>query len=337
MKTEHILIIRFSAMGDVAMLVPVVASLARCYPHLRITVLSQPFAKPLFEGLADNVGFMAANIKNEYKRVHGLNLLYRRLLAKHFTAIADMHDVLRTKYLRMRFNVDRYKVAHINKHHKEKRKLCRKEGKQLVKLSSSFDNYAEVLEKLGYPITYQFDSIKTDDIGIKKNNRWIGIAPFAAHNGKIYPIEKMEQVIQLLIDKNTDVKIFLFGGGKKEKEQFKLWTQRWSQCVNVTDTVNGLKQELSLMSKLDVMLSMDSANMHLASLVATPVVSIWGATHPYAGFMGWKQKEDDAVQTSLSCRPCSIYGNKPCQRGDYACLNEIAPETVVTKIERYIR
>ncbi|MBQ9652530.1 MAG: glycosyl transferase family 1, partial [Prevotella sp.] len=91
MKRDHILIIRFSALGDVAMLVPVVAALAKQYPNVRITVLSRPFARPLFESLAPNVGFMGADIKNEYHGIRGLNSLYRRLTAKQFTAIADMH------------------------------------------------------------------------------------------------------------------------------------------------------------------------------------------------------------------------------------------------------
>ena len=87
------------------------------------------------------------------------------------------------------------------------------------------------------------------------------------------------------------------------------------------------------MQHLDVMVSMDSANMHLASLVATPVVSVWGATHPYAGFMGWNQKMDNAVQLNMRCRPCSIFGNKPCQRGDYACLTAIKPDVIINKVE----
>lgn len=82
MKTEHILVIRFSAMGDVAMTVPVIQSLAKQYPKVRITVLSRPFARPFFEDLAPNVGFMEADIKGEYKGVTGLNALYRRLIAK---------------------------------------------------------------------------------------------------------------------------------------------------------------------------------------------------------------------------------------------------------------
>ena len=108
MKTEHILVIRFSAMGDVAMTVPVIQSLAKQYPKVRITVLSRPFARPFFEDLAPNVGFMEADIKGEYKGVTGLNALYRRLIAKQFTAIADLHSVLRSDYLRMRFNLDNF-------------------------------------------------------------------------------------------------------------------------------------------------------------------------------------------------------------------------------------
>ena len=88
------------------------------------------------------------------------------------------------------------------------------------------------------------------------------------------------------------------------------------------------------MSQLDVMYSMDSANMHLASLVNTQVVSFWGATHPYAGFMGWNQCLENVVQVDeLTCRPCSIYGQKTCYRKDYACLNRITPKQIINRIE----
>ena len=210
MKTEHILVIRFSAMGDVAMTVPVIYSLAKQYPHVRITMLSRPFARPFFENLAPNVGFMEADLKGEYKGIKGLNALYRRLVAKKFTAIADLHSVLRSNYLRMRFNLGMYKVAHIDKHRSEKNKLTASKNKQLVQLSTSFQNYADVFSRLGYPVNLDFTSIFmegkgdisllpsqifTDKAGVihssgDKQSPWIGIAPFAAHKGKIYPIDK---------------------------------------------------------------------------------------------------------------------------------------------------
>ncbi len=352
MKREHILVIRFSAMGDVAMVVPVVWSLAQQYPDVRITVLSRAFARPFFENLAPNIGFMEADIKNEYHGIKGLNALYRRLVAKQFTAIADLHSVLRSEYLRMRFNMGHFRVAHIDKHRKSRRQLTASNNKQLIPLPTSFQNYADVFEKLGYPITINFKSIfaqlpdgKGDlaelpdlntAVHFQPSSLNIGIAPFAAHEGKVYPPHLMEKVIEQLTIQHPDANIFLFGRGEQENQYFTTWCQKYQQCIFVSQHLQTIRQELVLISHLNVMVSMDSSNMHLASLTGTPVVSVWGATHPYTGFMGWGQTEDNAVQLDMDCRPCSIYGQKPCFRGDYACMNNIKPETIVEKINTII-
>jgi ADP-heptose:LPS heptosyltransferase len=348
MKKEHILVIRFSALGDVAMAVPVVWALATQYPDIRVTVLSKAFARALFTDLAPNVNFMEADLKHEYRGMRGLNALYRRLVAKQFTKIADLHDVLRSEYLRMRFNVGHYRVEHINKHRKQRRQLTKSQQKNKRPLPSSFKNYAEVFARLGYPIDIrQFRSIFPEEggnlnllpkeFGPKKNfEQWIGIAPFAAHMGKIYPPDLMEEVMRQLIQKYPKARIFLFGRGDQEDEYFKLWTERYPQSLFVAQYCESMYQELILMSHLDAMLSMDSANMHLASLTGTPVVSVWGATHPMAGFLGFNQSEDNIIQIDLDCRPCSIYGNKSCRRGDYACLKNIPPERIVERISTLI-
>ena len=348
MRKEHILVIRFSALGDVAMAVPVVWALAHQYPDVRITVLSRGFARVLFDDLAPNVSFMEADLKTEYHGVKGLNALYRRLTAKQFTKIADLHNVLRSEYLRVRFNLGRYRVEHINKHRKLRRRLISYNNKVKEQLPTSFENYAEVFARLGYPVDVsQFRSIFPEEggtlnllpaiFGPKKNfEQWIGVAPFAAHKGKIYPPQLMEQVIVQLIQKYPKARIFLFGKGEQEDEFFKKWCSQYPSCVNASEHCETMYQELILMSHLDVMISMDSANMHLASLTGIPVVSIWGATHPKAGFFGFKQSEENAIQINLECRPCSIYGNKPCQRGDYACLQNIPPERIVERITTLI-
>lgn len=348
MKKEHILVIRFSAMGDVAMVVPVVYSLAQQYPDVRITVLSRTFARPLFEDLAPNVNFMAADLKKEYHGIKGLNALYRRLAAKQFTAVADLHNVLRSEYLRLRFNIGHYRVEHINKHRKGRRRITAKHAKRLEQQPTSFENYVEVFKKLGYPVEINFRSIFPEGekgnlnmlpkgINVKNSfEQWIGIAPFAAHEGKVYPPRLTHQVIEQLLKKYPKARIFLFGRGKQEDQYFKEWCQIHPECLHVFHQLESLHQELILMSHLDAMVSMDSSNMHLASLTGTPVVSVWGATHPYAGFLGWGQSTDNIVQIDLECRPCSIYGQKPCRRGDYACMNGIAPETIVEKIENIL-
>ena len=170
----------------------------------------------------------------------------------------------------------------------------------------------------------------------EEGEKWIGVAPFAAHKGKMYPWEKMQHVIEKLIADDAHVRIFLFGGGEDELRKLDEFAARVPEVTNASRLLNELKEELILMSHLDVMVSMDSGNMHFASLVGTPVVSIWGATHPYAGFMGWGQKPLNAIQIELGCRPCSIFGNKPCLRGDLACLRNISPEMVYEKVKRVL-
>jgi ADP-heptose:LPS heptosyltransferase len=342
---EKLLIIRFSAIGDVAMIVPVVKSLSEQYPKLQITVLSKPFARFFFNGIAANVHFMEADIKNEYKGIHGLNVLYRRLVAKQFTAIADFHNILRSKYLRMRFNLGLFKTAHINKNYKLRRKLTAQHGKRLQQIPTSFENYAEVLKKLGYPVKIQFRSVfgeEKGDINLisdrigekKKGEKWIGIAPFAAHKGKIYPFDKMQKTVNLILQKESNCRLFFFGKGKKEHEIISHIINNHVRCTVASTVLTDLGEELILMSHLDTMLSMDSANMHLASLVGTRVVSVWGATHRYAGFLGWNQSADDTVELDIPCRPCSIFGNKKCKFGDYRCMN-ISEEKIADKVLKY--
>lgn len=349
MRTPHILIIRFSALGDVAMTVPVVDSLARQYPDIRITVLSRGFARPFFEYMPPNVSFMEADIKNEYSGVKGLNALFRRLLAKNFTAIADFHGVIRSEFLDLRFKLNHYNVAVIDKHRNGRRQLVSASDKQLKMQPSPFRNYSDVLYKLGYPVRLDFKSIFANhpadltrlppELGRKreKGEIWIGVAPFAAHEGKIYPPRLMEQVVTLLLKKHSGAKIFFFGGGEKEMEVFDEWRQKHKRCLCASALAGNMSTELIFMGRLDIMVSMDSANMHMASLTGVPVVTVWGATHPFAGFNGWGQSIDNAVQIDLPCRPCSIYGNKPCLRGDYACMKNISPEQIVEKVETVLR
>ena len=330
---KKLLIIRFSALGDIAMTVPVVHDLAVQYPDLEITMLSREMARPLFERLPENVQFYAADLKGRHKGLFGLCRLWRDGHLSDFDYIADFHNVLRTWWLRTEGCLRRKKVAKIDKGRKGKKALTRQKNKVFVQQATSFERYAKVLEQLGFPIKPQF--VKLDyssfcEMQKPDNKVWIGIAPFAKHEAKVYPMDKMEQVIKALNDKENTT-VFLFGGGTTENEQIERLCAKYNY-VRPAKSQQGLKGELALMGQLDVMLSMDSANMHLASLVGTRVVSVWGGTHPYAGFLGWNQKVEDCIQLDLPCRPCSVYGNKPCFRGDYACMKGIAPEDIIRKL-----
>ena len=330
---KRLLVIRFSALGDIAMTVPVVHDLATQFPDLDITMLSRPMAEPLFEKLPNNVHFLAADLNGRHRGMLGLERLQREFHLEDFDYVADFHNVLRSLYLRIDCQMRGQKVAKIDKGRKGKKALTRQKNKVFIQQATSFERYAKVLEELGFPIKPQFTKLDYSDFCERQkatNEIWIGIAPFAKHLAKVYPLEKMEQVIKALSERE-DTTVFLFGGGEEEKRQIAELYAKYPN-VKAAQSQQGLKGELALMGQLDVMLSMDSANMHLASLVGTRVVSIWGGTHPYAGFLGWNQNPNDCIQLDLPCRPCSVYGNKPCLRGDYACLNGIAPEQIIAML-----
>ncbi len=336
---KKLLVIRFSALGDVAMTIPVLYSVATSYPDLQITILTRSVFRPLFEKLPDNVSFLSVDLQGEYKGVTGLYRLSIKLKKMGFDGVADLHDVLRTKFIRWCFRLAGTTTAHIRKGRKEKKALTRPKNKILRPLKASFVRYAEVFEKLNLPVQLNFTSIYGKERGLfepllsitgeKDNSKWIGIAPFAKHKGKIYPLPLMEKVVQQL-SLLPDSRIFLFGGGKEEVAILSGWEEKYPGVLSLPGKLN-MADELTLMSWLDVMISMDSANMHMASLTNTPVISIWGATHPWAGFMGWNQSFENTIQTDLPCRPCSVYGNIPCLRKDYACLQLISPETIVNR------
>lgn len=341
-KNKKILITRFSAIGDVAMTIPVVYSFARQHPESEVYFMSQPFLKQLFIDPPGNLHFIEFNTKTDGKNLITLTQFFMRLRKEKFSQILDLHDVLRTKFLRFLFALNGVPTYRIEKGRQEKKALTRQNKKDFRQLTTSFERYANVFREAGYTFEINFKSLfqnqqpsiaKITQLFGTKEVPWIGVAPFAKHQGKVYPLELMEALIKRLSE--AGYKLFLFGGGKEELECFELWSAKYSN-ISVVGRQLKLAEELLLMSELDLMLSMDSANMHFASLVNTPVVSVWGATHPYAGFLGFNQAWENVIQTDLTCRPCSVFGNKPCFRKDYACLNQISSDRIFDKIQQLL-
>jgi ADP-heptose:LPS heptosyltransferase len=317
------------------MTVPVIRLLLQQHPELHVTFVSTPFVQPLFEGI-DRLQFYPADIKKKYKGLNGIYALSRSIKKDiSYDAIADLHDVIRTKLLR--FFLIGKKVAVIDKGRKEKEELTRPVNKKLRPLRTTFQRYADVMEKLGFSV--KLDARK----GIvhrkaapqllpakRKEGFLIGIAPYAKHAAKMYPLEKMKQVVKLLSERPS-VTILLFGSAA-EAGVLQDWAKEFPNVHSFAGKLN-FADELTVISQLDAMISMDSANMHLASLYGVPVISIWGGTHPFLGFYGWGQPMENAIQSDLPCRPSSVFGNKDCSvHGKEGCMQEISPEMVYDKV-----
>jgi ADP-heptose:LPS heptosyltransferase len=336
-QPAKILVLRFSAMGDVAMTLPVLQELLANYPNITLVVVSRKAFEPFFTG-NPNIEFHAFEPKTKHKGIIGIYRLFKELKSYKATALADLHKNLRSNLLSRLFWFTGISMASLDKGRAEKRALTRKQNKEFVPLKSSAQRYADVFATLGFSFTLKNTLTKQPEVlnqatlkisGKKGAQKWIGVSPFAQHSQKVYPLDKMAKVLTALAA--TGHRIFVFGGGQEEQKIAEKWAKQNENITSLIGKLN-LSEELSLISNLDVMLSMDSSGMHLASLKGIPVVSVWGATHPHAGFLGYGQNLANCVQQDLACRPCSVYGNKPCHRGDFACMNQLSESHIIQKV-----
>ncbi|HHL53016.1 MAG TPA: lipopolysaccharide heptosyltransferase family protein [Flammeovirgaceae bacterium] len=340
----QVLAIRLSSMGDVALTVPVLRGVLAANPGLQITLVSAAHLEPFFFGI-ERLNFYGVRLEL-YPGLSGLRQLYKKLQAAGpWDAVLDLHSVLRTWALDGFFRLAGVPVYRIDKGRKEKRALVRPRNRQLKPLRHTTQRYLEVFEAAGLPgAVAGGEVIKAnpramaslerflEKNGLRKEGRWIGIAPFALHREKTWPLSKITTLIEAL-SKEENCRIFLLGG-KTDAPRLQHIAALYESCHNMAG-VFSLDEEIALVHMLDAVVAMDSFNMHLAALCNRKVVSVWGATHPYAGFGPLNGNERFIVQVppgELSCRPCSIFGDKPCSRGDLACLEKIDPVEVLHKL-----
>ena len=326
-------------MGDVAMTVPVILGICKKYPSVKITVLTKPFMGPIFSDIP-NVSVFNADVKGKHKRILGLWRLYKELAYLQIHMVADLHHVLRSSILKQFFKLRAIPFIQIDKGRDEKKKLIDPKRVKLEPLKSTFKRYSEVFEKLGYPISVNEmvvlpkKSLPKDFVHLKDNQEQllVGIAPFAAFKGKMYPLSLMKEVVNELNNTNK-YKIILFGGGQQEVEILSTWDNQFNNVFSAAGKLS-FSAELGLISNLRLMLAMDSGNAHLAAMFGVPTVTLWGVTHPYAGFSPFGQSKDNALladRVQYPLIPTSIYGNK-FPAGYENVMSTIQPTKVVQKI-----
>lgn len=348
MPLIKILVLRFSAMGDVALLIPVIRSLVTAHPNVEVTVVTRPKFAPFFYDI-ERVKVFPADVDHTYNGVFGMRELFRALIRKaSYDLVVDLHDHLRTKMLRTLFRLFFTDVVVFNKGRREKKAFARKSNKVIHRLPHTVERYQAAFTKAGFAFDLQagpyFDlneNVQTatrewlERNDLEKREHWIGLAPFAMHATKIWPLENYADLIDRILSK-TRVKFFLFGGGDKEIKYFEGLQKKFPETCVITAGQLKIRQEIALMKHLDLMVCVDSGNMHLASLAAVPVLSIWGGTHPEVGFAPYG-RDNTLIQISrneLPCRPCSVYGKATCHVGGFPCLTRITPEMIAEQAIR---
>jgi len=337
----HILVIRLSAMGDVAISVPVLHAFTAQYPSVKITMLTTAFYAPFFKDIP-NVSVYNVDKKGKHKGLLGVYKLAQELAHLKIDRVADLHHVLRSNILVRLLKLKGIPYHQIDKGRADKKALTQAENKIMRQLPTSATRYATVFKPLGFPIDLQNVNLPSrlqlsenilNYIG-QTDAKKVGIAPFAAHEGKMYPLDKMKEVIEVLSKKHQ---VLLFGGGKKEAQQLAEIAKTNKNIISVANQFT-FEEELAIISNLEVMIAMDSGNGHLAAMYGVPVITIWGVTHPYAGFVPFNQPQENQIIPDLEkfpLIPTSIYGNKY-PDGYLSCFGTITPKSIVDKVETVV-
>ena len=332
-------------MGDVALMAPALIAVAAKYTNLEITLVTRGNYSPFFYNIP-NVNVLGINPK-KFKGIFGLWKLFLEIKKLGpYDKIIDLHGSLRSQLLCFLFGFRKVPFFRINKGRREKLEQIRRYKKNKNKIPHTVERYLKVFEKAGFPSQLRrgpwinvdgeskifakdyFRSIGLD----QKKGQWFGFAPFAGHIMKEWPFPKCKILVTLLQEEFPDCSIFLFGG-RDEVQKLEDLRQNSPKVYIVSGEHMGIRGELGIMEKLDLMIGMDSSNVHIAALLKKPVIGIYGTTHPISGFGPFAQEDTGVLQIDLPCRPCSIYGNKKCYRKDFACMEKIEPEDIVRRIK----
>jgi len=332
---KNFLLIRFSAMGDAILAAQVARAALDENPDLHLHVLTRPAFRPFF-GPTDRISFVEVDLSGRHKGLRGLYRLFREIKANaKLDGILDLHNVLRSRVLGLFFSLAGVPVFVLKKHREERKKLTRKHNTILKALTPISQSMKEVWLEAGFDFTINAPDRDSDIIFRKR----IGIAPTASTPTKTYPLESMKEVVARLVEE--EYYVYIFGGGEKDKKIAKELSALNGE--RVYDCVEGysLESQMELMSTLAIMLTMDSSNMHMARMLGLPVLSIWGATHPFGGY-GPLGQDDEELRVEipteqLSCRPCSIFGEKDCYRDRMYCLEDIPPSQVLERLEEALK
>ena len=202
MRSARILVLRFSAMGDVALVLPVVRSLVKTYPSVTVTIVTRPKFAALFAGI-DGVEVFPADVDGEYRGLSGLWKLQQQLRALAPHRVIDLHDHLRTRILGLLLKISGIPVTVFNKGRGEKKNATgRSRSSYRSKLLHTTERYRLAMASAGYPFELMagphFIHVNAAQVIKQPGEIRIGIAPFSAHATKTWPLEQFVALMEHL-------------------------------------------------------------------------------------------------------------------------------------------
>ncbi len=339
---NKILIIQTAFIGDAILTLPLIQTLKLNYPQSLIDAVVIPRAAEIFSNHPAISNVIQYDKRGRDKGIKGLWRLKIKLDAQNYDLVIVPHRSIRSALLtwllkpKVSIGFDKSagralfkKIIHYNSSsHEIERNLSLLSPLELstvnIDLPKLYPSFQD--EKI-------IDSI-FEEYELNQYKNILAVSPGTVWNTKRWPVDRFAAVCKNIASEKTS--IILIGG--KEDEILCKEVMEIAKSKNVFSTAGKLTllQSAELTRRCKVLISNDSAPMHIAVAVGTPVVAIFGATIPEFGFAP-RGQHDIVVETSgLKCRPCSIHGGKVCPVKTFECMLSITPEIVMNKVKSFL-
>jgi len=348
MDTIHkTLVIRFSSIGDLVLASPLLRVLRARFPDGQIDFVTR---KEYAELVRSNHNLNYTYELDTSEGFDGLRALKKRIKAEGYELILDIHDSLRSKYLRSIRGPRRILV--LNKRILERSLLVGMKKNIYKEIVSVVDRYIEPLSQFGVvndgkglelhiPDEVLFGlSGKMAKLRLDRFEKIIGLCPGARHNTKRWATDRYAE-IGVRCASDMDAKVFIFGG-PDETELCTALADRINREVG-TERASHFCNQLSLletaaaMEYCDVVVSNDTGLMHLATAMNRKVVAIFGSTVREFGFFPYDESAVVLERAGLYCRPCSHIGRRECPEKHFRCMLEIGVDDVYGGVREFLQ
>jgi histidinol-phosphate phosphatase family protein len=320
------LVVRFGSLGDVILTSATVLNLKIAFPGSRLTYLTKERFRTVVE-MFDGVDEIVT--VPDHANTAELVRILLELDRNRFERVIDLHGNFRSWLARSMISANQTIVY--PKRRIERWKMTRRRAKLPAEYLHTIDLYNQTLTQLNRraagrrpvmqapPLAESYHELFSDDRPV------VVIAPSAAHPNKSWPADRFAQVVRSLCQESGVRVVLAVTSGDPDRKLMESGA-KIPDLVTLTDC--PLDQLAAVIARSKLVVANDSGVAHLASAVGTPVLAIFGPTHPALGFAP-RGLRDRVVEVDESCRPCSRHGRKPCYRDQRYCFTRINPVTVV--------
>jgi heptosyltransferase-2 len=320
-------------LGDVILTTPLIKAVRKKYPQSQIFFLAIPQTKELLQNNPYLDEIIVYDKKDKEKGIFGFLKLIKKIKGTAFDLAFVPHRSLRSALLtyftripqRIGFNKSSgsflltKKIKYYQNHTETRRNLSLLFEKELFPEK-------DFLPEL-FPSEEDFKYVESlfENWGIQKNDKMVGIAPGSIWETKRWLPERFGEVAEALIEK-LGLKVVFIGGKEDELLCMEISRDMKNKPFIAAGKLTPL-QSAALISRCKVVLSNDTAPMHIAVAMRILVIAIFGSTVPEFGFAPTSEK-DIVIQKEVYCRPCGIHGRRRCPEKHFKCMKEITTEEV---------